>query len=70
MLTEDSLLLSKKREQAAQVEKLNAAQRGSQERDQKCSNLEEDMYDMQKKMVANRDDSEQQEKSKYRLNNF
>ena len=52
------------------MEKLNAAQRGSQERDQKCSNLEEDMYDMQKKMVANRDDYEQQEKSKYRLNNF
>ena len=39
------------------MEKLNAAQRDSQEKDQKCSKLEDDMYDMQKKMVASRDES-------------
>ena len=57
------------------MEKLNAAQRDSQEKDQKCSKLEDDMYDMQKKMAASRDDYEQQQelleklqqKSKYIL---
>ena len=34
------------------MEKLNAAQRDSQEKDQKCSKLEDDMYDMQKKMAT------------------
>ena len=32
-------------------------------RDQKCSKLEDDMYDMQKKMAASRDDYEQQEEA-------
>ena len=35
--------------------------RDSQEKDQKCSKLEDDMYDMQKKMAASRDDYEQQQ---------
>ena len=43
------------------MEKLNTAQRDSQEKDQKCSKLEDDMYDMQKKMAASRDDYEQQQ---------
>ena len=43
------------------MEKLNAAQRDSQEKDQKCSKLEDNMYDMQKKMAASRDDYEQQQ---------
>ena len=34
------------------MDKLNAAQRDSQEKDQKCSKLEDDMHDMQKKMAA------------------
>ena len=42
------------------MEKLNFAQRDSQEKDQKCSKLEDDMYDMQKKMASSRDDYEQQ----------
>ena len=46
------------------MENLNAAQRDSQEKDQKCSKLEDDMYDMQKKMVASTDIYQQQEKSK------
>ena len=62
---EDSLRISKKREEELE-KKLNAAQHESQKKDQKCSNLEDDMYDMQKKMVASRDDYEQQEKSKYK----
>ena len=41
------------------------AQRDS-EKDQKCSKLEDDIYDMQKKMVASSNNYEQQEKSKYR----
>ena len=49
------------------MEKLNAAQRDTKKKDKKCSKLEDDMYDIQKKMVASRDDYEQQEKSKYRL---
>ena len=69
-----SLRASKKREQELQ-EQLNAAQRDSQEKDQKCSKLEDAMYDMQKKMTVSRDDYEQQQellvklqqKSKYRL---
>ena len=36
------------------MEKLNAAQRDSQEKDQKCSKLENDNYDMQKKMAEAR----------------
>ena len=52
------------------MEKLNAAQRDSQEKDQKCSKLEDGMYDVQKKMVASRDDYEQQEKGKYRIKQF
>ena len=51
---------SKKREQELQ-EQLNAAQRDSQEKDQKCSKLEDAMYDMQKKMAVSRDDYEQQQ---------
>ena len=43
------------------MEKLNAAQRDSQEKDQKYSKLENDMYDMEKKMAASRDDYEQQQ---------
>ena len=57
---EDSLLLSKKREQEL-MDKLNAARHDSQEKDQKFSKLEDDMYDMQKKMVASRDKYEQQQ---------
>ena len=57
---EDSLRLSKKREQEL-MEKLDAAQHDSQEKYQKCSKLEDDMYDMQKKMAASRDDYEQQQ---------
>ena len=45
------------------MEKLNSAQRDSQEKDQKCSKLEDDMYDMQKKMAASYE--EQHENSKY-----
>ena len=52
------------------MDKLNDAQRDSQKKDQKCSKLEDDMYDMQKKMVASRDDYEQQEKSKYCTKHF
>ena len=48
------------------MEKLNEAWQDSQKKDQKCSKLEDDMYDMKKKMVASRDDYEQQIKSKYR----
>ena len=55
-----SLRASKKREQELQ-ELLNAAQRDSQEMDQKCCKLEDAMYDMQKKMVVSRDDYEQQQ---------
>ena len=43
------------------MEKLNVAQRDSQEKDQKCSKLEDDMYDMRNKMTASRDDYEQQQ---------
>ena len=43
------------------MENLKAAQHDSQEKDQKCSKLEDDMYDMQKKMAASRDDYEQQQ---------
>ena len=43
------------------MDRLNAAQRDSQEKDQKCSKLEDDMYDMLKKMAASRDDYEQQQ---------
>ena len=67
---EDSLRLSKKKEEEL-MEKLNDAQRDSQKKNQKCSKLEDDMYYMQKKMVASRDDYEQQEKSmSIGLNNF
>ena len=52
------------------MEKLNAAQRNSQKKDQKCSKLEDEIYDIQKKMVASRDGYEQQEKSKYRTKYF
>ena len=54
------LRASKNKEQELQ-EKLNAAQRDSQEKDQKCSKLEDAMYDMQKKMAVSRDDYEQQQ---------
>ena len=43
------------------MENLKAAQRDSQKKDQKCSKLEDDMYDIQKKMAASRDDYEQQQ---------
>ena len=43
------------------MEKLNAAQCDSQEKDHKCSKLEDDMYDMQKKMAASSDVYEQQQ---------
>ena len=55
-----SLRASKKREQKLQ-EQLNAAQRDSQEKDQKCSKLDDAMYDMQKKMAGSRDNYEQQQ---------
>ena len=55
-----TLRASKKREQELQ-EQLNAAQRDSQEKDQKYSKLEDAMYDMQKKMAVSRDDYEQQQ---------
>ena len=45
------------------MDKLNAAQRDSEEKDQKCSKLEDDMYDMHKKMAGNYE--EQQENSEY-----
>ena len=58
-----SLRARKKREKELE-EKLNAAQHDSQKKDQKCSKLEDDMYDMQKKMAVSRDNYEQlQEKS-------
>ena len=47
------------------MEKLNDAWQDSHKKDQKCSKLEDDMYDMQKKMAASRDDYEQQKKSRY-----
>ena len=59
---DDSLRASKRREQELK-EKLDAY-RDSQEKDQKCSKLEDDMYDMQKKLAASRDDYELQQKSK------
>ena len=43
------------------MDQLNATQCDSQEKDKKCSILEDDMYDIQKKMVASRDDYEQQQ---------
>ena len=55
-----TLRASKKREQELQ-EQLNAAQRDSQEKDQKCSKLEDAMHDMEKKMAVSRDDYEQQQ---------
>ena len=55
-----SLRTTKKREQELQ-EQLNAAQRDSQEKDQKCSKLEDAIYDMQKKIAVSRDDYEQQQ---------
>ena len=55
-----SLRASKKREQELQ-EQLNAAQRDSQEKDQKYSKLEDAMYDMQKKIAVSKDDYEQQQ---------
>ena len=55
-----SLRANKRREQELQ-EQLNAAQRDSQEKDQKCFKLEDAMYDMQKKMAVSRDDYEQQQ---------
>ena len=55
-----TLRASKKREQELQ-EQLNVAQRDSQEKDQKCSKLEDAMYGMLKKMAVSRDDYEQQQ---------
>ena len=55
-----SLKASKQREHEL-LEKLTAAQHDSQEKDQKCSKLEDDMYDMQKKMAVSRDDYEQEQ---------
>ena len=57
---------SKKRKQELQ-EQLNAAQRDSQEKDQKCSKLEDAMYDMQKKMAVSRDDYKQQQEQLLRV---
>ena len=57
---DDSIRASKRREQELE-EKLDAAYRDSQEKDQKRSKLEDDM---QKKMAASRDDYELQQKSK------
>ena len=61
-----TLRASKKREQELQ-EQLNAAQRDSQEKDQKCSKLEDAMYDMQTKMAVSRDDYEQQQEQLVKL---
>ena len=55
-----TLRASKEREQELQ-EQLNAAQCDSEEKDQKCSKLEDAMYAMQKKMAVSRDDYEQQQ---------
>ena len=55
-----SLRTCKKREHELQ-EQLNAAQRDSQEKDQKCSKLEDTICDIQKKMAVSRDDYEQQQ---------
>ena len=43
------------------MEKLNAAEHELREKDQKCSKLKDDMYDMQKKMACIKDDYEQQQ---------
>ena len=53
-----SLRASKKREQELK-EELAAAQRNSQEKDKQCSKLDNDLYDMYKKMVAAKYDYEQ-----------
>ena len=53
------LRASKKKELDLQ-EKLDAALRDSQEKDQQFSKLEDAMYDMQKKMAVSRDNYEQQ----------
>ena len=53
-----SLRASKKRAQELK-EELAAAQRDSQEKDKQCSKLENDYYDMCKKMVAAKYDYEQ-----------
>ena len=53
-----SLRASKKREHELK-EELTAAQRDSQEKDKQCSKLENDYYDMYKKMVAAKYDYEQ-----------
>ena len=63
---EVTLRASKKREQELQ-EQLNAAQHDSQEKDQKCSKLEDAMYDMQKMAVISRDDYEQQQEQLVKL---
>ena len=56
---DDSLRASHKREQELK-EKLNTTERYSKEKDQRCSKLENDLIDMQKKMAVSRDDYEQQ----------
>ena len=53
-----SLRASKKREQELK-EELAAAQHDSQEKDKQCSKLENEVYDMYKKMVAAKYDYEQ-----------
>ena len=55
-----SLKASKEKEHEL-LEKLNAAEHDLQEKDHKCSKLEDDMYDMQKKMACIKDDYEQQQ---------
>ena len=54
-----TLKASQQKEQEL-LKKLDAAQRDLQEKDQKCSKLEDDIYDMQK-MAASRDDYEQEQ---------
>ena len=55
-----TLRASQQKEQEL-LKKLNAVQRDLQEKDRKCSKLEDDMYDIQKKMAISRDDYEQEQ---------
>ena len=72
-----TLNASRKREEEL-IEKLDAAQCDALERDQKCSKLEDVLYQMQKNMAASRDDYEQpqelleklQQKSKFSYYNL
>ena len=57
---DDSLRASQKREQELK-EKLNTAEQDSQEKDQKYSRLENDMFGMEKKMATVTDEYKQQQ---------